>query len=879
MDDYQFRRTNSIQTSSNSGVPGSIPRSSSGTSLCSSITMTNLNMSQDILFSPTPSGSKNNQTSLSNFHSNANRTSSIPTTELNLDGVATGSLQSPSSTSTANIESNLQPSALFHNVNEEVTKKRKIQEEDYKKPHRPTLEKHKLIKKSNTKSHIWSYFHIYDPSDSNSSSLQMHACCNICGDNIVYKTKKKNENGYTYSTGGLLGHCKTMHNINGRTMSKERSKALSDSASIIDSFKKIDAPKFVNREQKREYCHQLTCQWIAADNIPLSVVESDHYRAMMKAHDPGFQISSAKNVGSSIRKTASQMRKKLSENMLKEACWYAVTFDHWTSCAGQNYTGMTCHWMNDEFSLESVALGCFLHEGDGTAENVINKMAWQLVDDCGLDTKKISCFVTDTTGNMNLFGEKCEEIGIPHIYCTDHNLQCTAVLAFKDENYTKDLVNNALIAQDIIAAPTNHPNPPVADPPQEQFQNVIERFTLMQRCRNMCKYFNQSPKALDFLLKKQAQMKQHADYGNSVPKKPKQDVVTRWWSTYSMLVRLLYLKDALYAIYADGNLDDKYMLSDQDWKIIVTITKLLYPFYRALRQLEGQKYTCIGLVPLVLFNLKSSLKAFINQQVQGSPEHTISSNMLKDFNMRWANCFDVGNDTFNNDVTRGYRRRQYGIHPIIGLCHLLDPRTKDLSKYSMVDKRKLYDFALEKMMEMAPTMDSSITNIPREDVDGIDNIDRDDNNVQENIVNRNNAAHPFLDLFDDKEEDNDLNNFGIAANARNLSRNEIIREVCKKELERYKNVPKMNTRQHMMQNNGEMPCPLKEWWLLRKQEFPILAQLTKKYLCIPPTSAPSERIFSKANNLINRQRNRLNPQLAGDLLFVGENIGNEIMTS
>jgi len=61
------------------------------------------------------------------------------------------------------------------------------------------------------------------------------------------------------------------------------------------------------------------------------------------------------------------------------------------------------------------------------------------------------------------------------------------------------------------------------------------------------------------------------------------------------------------------------------------------------------------------------------------------------------------------------------------------------------------------------------------------------------------------------------------------------------------------------------------WWAANKNQYPILHQVAMKYLSIPATSVPSERLFSDAKNLITPQRTRLDSFLINQLMFLKRN--------
>ena len=65
--------------------------------------------------------------------------------------------------------------------------------------------------------------------------------------------------------------------------------------------------------------------------------------------------------------------------------------------------------------------------------------------------------------------------------------------------------------------------------------------------------------------------------------------------------------------------------------------------------------------------------------------------------------------------------------------------------------------------------------------------------------------------------------------------------------------------------------PLK-WWKLNAVFYPQLAIEAKRYLCIPATSVPSERLFSKAGELVSKKRNALSDGSINKILFLNKNM-------
>lgn len=63
-----------------------------------------------------------------------------------------------------------------------------------------------------------------------------------------------------------------------------------------------------------------------------------------------------------------------------------------------------------------------------------------------------------------------------------------------------------------------------------------------------------------------------------------------------------------------------------------------------------------------------------------------------------------------------------------------------------------------------------------------------------------------------------------------------------------------------------------EFWKKYKLTILELYKISIKYLCVPATSVPSERVFSKTGQITNDRRNRLSTKKLDYIIFLNSNL-------
>jgi hypothetical protein len=375
----------------------------------------------------------------------------------------------------------------------------------------------------------------------------LFSCCNSCGDLIVVGKTKAGVVGHSFSNTtvmqthlGSTKHVTTLEQlcalVESHLQHSGEKKRKIQKQSSITSFTVAEIPA----TKKHSHMELLHAKMIVDLELPMNLVEKESFCELMEANNKYYKPVSSKEIRSIIINLDGAIRSAAVEAMKGLSVCFAL--DHWTSQANQNYTGITGHFIDKDFKLQSLGLGMFLHEGGTTAEKVAMDFVDLHINKVKTSGAKIFAVTTDTTSNMNKFGGKLKEMGVCHVYCTDHVLQLTCKLLYEK----KEDLDEAL-GPDFAGSVT--------------------------KARALVSFFNQSTQALEKLKKAQSTVKPGCNPLGMIT-----DVVTRWWSTHDMVQRLIELKTSVNLLHVQNQLGKCVPLTLTDWANLKNLLKILKPF-------------------------------------------------------------------------------------------------------------------------------------------------------------------------------------------------------------------------------------------------------------------------------------------------------------
>lgn len=288
-----------------------------------------------------------------------------------------------------------------------------------------------------------------------------------------------------------------------------------------------------------------------------------------------------------------------------------------------------------------------------------------------------------------------------------------------------------------------------------------------------------------------------------------QDIITRWNSTYDMFKRIIQIKDAIISTMA-LHVCDVEPLTPTEWLVVECSAKILQIFTEVTTEISSEKYISISKVLIFINVMISTMDGFKKNSALPKEGKELAKILYDDLFLIFA----------------GYEDKE-----LLTQAALLDPRFKKLA-FNGYSAYKL-QIAIDQLKNKA----CQVTIPGSEDPNIV---------MDHSLVNAGCSTSILWKNFDEQYSQN-ININPTAAG--------II------EVDKYLREPII--RRH------EDPL---NWWNIHKALYPRLFIMVQKRLCVPATSIPCERLFSKAGLVITERRNRMLAKKSSQVLFLNQNL-------
>nr|XP_054589704.1 E3 SUMO-protein ligase ZBED1-like [Nothobranchius furzeri] len=324
---------------------------------------------------------------------------------------------------------------------------------------------------------------------------------------------------------------------------------------------------------------------------------------MVHTLNPGYTLPSRTHFTKLMERKYVDTLQKIMTVIKSTSSKLALTADVWTSIATEAYLGITCHYITEDWEMQSICLTTKPLQDRHTASNIAEWLE-EAVTRFDIPLNKIIALVHDNGANVVAAANILEEKhGWSSVSCTGHTLQL--------------VINSALKNQ------------------------AIDKAVRAARC--LVEHFKRSELATTKLKEKQKQMA--TPEHNLV-----QDVSTRWNSTFYMITRLLEQRWPVTATLSDSSVthkDKKYLdLKPDQWSLLEELSEALKPFECATVFMSGQTYTTISAIPPLV---KGLLRSTLSADFQSAALQAFKLTTVEQLQERWK--FETSfSDTAPNTV-------------------------------------------------------------------------------------------------------------------------------------------------------------------------------------------------------------------------------------
>ena len=291
-------------------------------------------------------------------------------------------------------------------------------------------EKYYLLPHNSKKSSsYWKYFAEFNPRKH--KGFEDKAACKLCFEEKKYKIGTIGRSGG--STSGLKRHLQSHHKKIYEELIGSKKATQMSSKMLVPYLERKKSPRILGVEDMRRHFKLAATSWAISECASFNQFTKPTFRNMFRPfHKNASLITNLdrRSIRDEVERLG-RLAEKATQMEMNGRSGLSWTTDHWTSPNDETYTTVTAHYVDDNWKLQSAVLDFKVFSGRTTGERVYDDII-SVLKKFSTSTSMVldTIGITDTTGNMGKMGEYCRQNGRRHAYCTDHNFNRNAQLAF-----------------------------------------------------------------------------------------------------------------------------------------------------------------------------------------------------------------------------------------------------------------------------------------------------------------------------------------------------------------------------------------------------------------------------------------------------------------
>jgi hypothetical protein len=339
---------------------------------------------------------------------------------------------------------------------------------------------------------------------------------------------------------------------------------------------------------------------IVKTDLPFSIVDNEHFQDYVEYLKKDITINSRRTIMRRLEEMYNHKKHELKAKLNSFKSKFSITCDVWTSKNQLSFFGFTIHYIDEKWVMQQKLLAFKFLEGEHDGKSLADAFI-KTIEEYEIADRLLGVTADNASNNSTMMAN------LEEYYKKEHPDAGFSVL-WNQVECMAHVLN--LAAQQILKEFKQPVDMETYEPGSHSSDNMV---TAVSRISFLCRKIRLAPK-LRRLMRKICNQK---DITYLVPMI---DVVTRWNSTYDMLVRAIKQKDVIHLTFFEHK--DKSLLdlclTDDDWLCVEQLTEVLKPLKEAtlLASLNGESLMVTNVIPVYHFcseMLEESMVKFDNE--------------------------------------------------------------------------------------------------------------------------------------------------------------------------------------------------------------------------------------------------------------------------